>query len=134
MGRRLATAVGITVAAILLGARADPIKPNQGDGVVFPAPGAGFENGGFFVPGSDPPSLPAPDPAWTFTLAAPASLIVVDGAFSGDQFNLTDFGVSLGNTSVPTPGDFCGTDINPCLADPNISNGTFLLGAGPHSI
>ena len=53
---------------------------------------------------------------------------------SGDQFNVTDFGVSLGDTSVPNTGSSCGNDITACLNNPAISKGMFALAAGPHAI
>jgi hypothetical protein len=61
-------------------------------------------------------------------------LIIVTDAFAlGDQFEVFDFGVSVGITSPPGSGS-CGDDPEPCLADPNASSGTFNLGPGPHSI
>jgi PEP-CTERM motif len=86
------------------------------------------------VLGVDPPSIAAPDPAWTFALLSGGELIVVDGFNSGDQFNITDSGASLGNTSTPISGANCGNDITACLGSPSMSSGAFSLGAGAHAI
>jgi hypothetical protein len=87
---------------------------------------AGFGGGG----STAPPAAP-----WTITLAGPAYLIVTDCCQPGDRFELFDFGVSLGLTSaVATSAGFeCGTP-DTCLADPLMSHGVFLLGAGSHSL
>jgi len=94
----------------------------------------GFSNGNNAAAGVNPVSIAAPDPDWTFTLPINGTLTVVDGAASGDQFNVTDFGVSLGDTSVPTSGSNCGNDITACLSDSDISKGMFAITAGPHAI
>jgi hypothetical protein len=86
------------------------------------------------TPGTNPDSTYAPDAPWTFTLTGPAELVVTDAFVSVDQFELFDFGSSLGATSAPTAGGACGSDITACLADPNYSHGSYLLGAGDHSI
>jgi hypothetical protein len=96
--------------------------------------GSSFFNGSFSVLGVDPPSIAAPDPAWRFALPSGGELIVVDGFNSGDQFNITDSGASLGNTSTPISGADCSNDITACLGNPSMSNGTFSLGAGAHAI
>jgi hypothetical protein len=96
--------------------------------------GSSFISGAGFTLGTDPASIAAPAPAWTFTLPKGGTLIVVDGFLSGDQFNLTDFGVSLGDTSVPIPGANCGNNITACLHNPALSKGVFSLGAGTYAI
>jgi hypothetical protein len=82
-------------------------------------------------------SVAAPDPAWTFTCpASHCKIRITDGFLAVDQFELFDFGVSLGLTSVPS-GDFghtCGTDELGCLADAQMSHGFFTVGAGDHSL
>jgi hypothetical protein len=87
--------------------------------------------GPFCFSSSGTPTSPLDAPPWTFT--GPGLLTVTDVFESGDQFQLFDFGVSLGLTSVPGTSD-CGDDPVPCLADPAMSKGTFALGAGPHSL
>jgi PEP-CTERM motif len=76
----------------------------------------------------------APEPAWTFTSSDPIALTVTDAFQSGDQFEIFDFGVSLGFTSVPARGVNCGSDPLTCLATPGISTGVFALNAGAHSL
>ena len=81
-------------------------------------------------------SVDAPDPAWTFNCASACMLTVTDGFIAVDQFELFDFGASLGNTSAPS-GDSahtCSNDELACLADPQMSHGAFMLAAGDHSI
>lgn len=86
--------------------------------------------GDFCIPGGQ--LLDAPP--WTFIApAGGATLIVVDGFIAGDQFQLFDSGVSIGLTSAPGSGD-CGSDPVSCLANPNMSQGSFTLAAGSHSI
>lgn len=72
-------------------------------------------------------------PAWTFDGAA--FLTVVDGFLSGDRFDIFDFGVFIGSTSLPgaTEAD-CESDPVVCLATPGMSSGVFALGAGAHSL
>ena len=142
-------AAGATQASVLNGARSTvgvqrlavaaldaPIALNQWYTFGFNGVGSSFANGSIATDlGVNPTSLSAPDPNWTFTLPSTGgTLIVADGYLSGDQFNLTDNGTSIGNTSVPTLGDVCGFDITACLADPNFSKGTFALAGGAHAI
>jgi len=91
--------------------------------------------GAFCIPGSRLPTEFLDAPPWTFIAPAPGtSLQLVDAFESGDRFQVFDFGISIGFTSVPTPGLDCGDDPGDCLAMPGISSGTFILGAGAHSI
>ena len=97
--------------------------------------GDSFGNGYFVQLGVNPLSLSAPDPSWTFTLPSTGgTLTVVDGFQSGDQFNVTDGGTSLGETSASPPGADCGRDITACLDNPAVSRGVFSLAAGDHAI
>ena len=87
------------------------------------------------VPSSGTPTVFAGNPPWTFDApAGGAELKVTDAFLSGGQFEVFDFGVSIGTTSLPAEGADCGDDPVPCFSDPNISHGTFSLDAGPHSI
>jgi hypothetical protein len=88
--------------------------------------------GGFCISSSGTPTLPVGAPPWTLT--GSAVLTVTDAFESGDRFEVFDFGASLGLTSLPGLGGDCGDDPVPCLADPLISKGFFLLGAGSHEI
>ena len=99
----------------------------------FPDDPAGL----FCVPSSGTPTTFADAPQWTF--AAPASgavLTVTDAFVSGDQFEIFDFGVFVGMTSLPAAAALvnCGDDPVPCLTTAGISNGVFLLAPGNHSL
>lgn len=73
-------------------------------------------------------------PPWTFSAGAGgADLTVVDAFLLGDQFEVFDFGFSMGTTSAPGSGD-CGNDPVPCLANADASKRVFQLAPGPHSI
>lgn len=74
--------------------------------------------------------------SFDFTLTGSAYLKVVDGGFAGDRFNVFDNGNLLGQTSVAvnTYPASVGIDFDAASADSNFSYGTFLLGAGTHSI
>jgi PEP-CTERM motif len=75
-------------------------------------------------------------PAWTFTAsAAGAILTVIDVFASGEQFEIFDFGRSLGITSLPPrQGIDCDDDPVVCLGTPGMSFGIFNLAAGAHSL
>jgi len=70
------------------------------------------------------------DSPWTFT--GSGFLIVQDAFLVGDQFEIFDFGASLGTTSTPGGGG-CGDNPVTCFSDPDSSHGIFALGAGDHS-
>jgi len=92
-------------------------------------------NGAFCTPSSGTPTGLLDAPAWTFTTPNDASVLTVTDAFeAGDVFMVTDFNSILGLTSQPSGSADCGDDPFPCLADPNMSHGSFTLAAGSHSI
>jgi hypothetical protein len=96
-----------------------------------PADPAGFG----CVPSSGTPTTFADAPPWTFAVgAAGATLTVTDAFSSGDQFELLDFGIPIGFTSIPGAAIDCGDDPVPCLTDPDMSHGFFAMAAGGHSI
>ena len=97
----------------------------------FPADPAG----GFCIPSSGTPTTFVDAPPWTFVAAAPTTLTVTDAFASGDQFEILDFGVVIGMTSLPVIGGAvdCGDDPVICLATAGMSTGVFALAAGPHS-
>jgi hypothetical protein len=78
------------------------------------------------------------DKTFDFTLTAPAILKVTDVLCCGDQYNVTDNGLNLGNTSVP------GNDYPTCAVSPGDPDYTFadsrwtsrwwVLFPGSHSI
>jgi hypothetical protein len=93
--------------------------------------------GPFCISSSGTPTNPLDAPPWTFTApGGGVQLTVTDAFLSGDRFQLFDFGVSIGLTSLPAAGIAvdCGDDPVPCLANPAMSHGVFLLGAGNHSL
>ena len=91
--------------------------------------------GDICVPSSGTPTTFLDAAPWTFTAGASGALLTVTDAFeSTDQFELLDFGVPIGFTSFPGALVDCGDDPVPCLADPDMSHGFFLLTAGDHSI
>lgn len=91
--------------------------------------------GAFCIPSSGTPTVFLDAAPWTFTAPAIGAVLVVTDAFlSGDRFEVFDFGISLGLTSLPGDPDDCGDDPVPCLADPDLSHGVFLLDAGDHFI
>jgi len=71
---------------------------------------------------------------FTFTWPTPTDVYLTDVYVKGDQFELFDFGLSVGATSV-VPIDF-GAESDPevAFADPTYSSGVFHLGAGTHSL
>ena len=59
--------------------------------------------GAFCIPSSGTPTVFLDAPPWTFLAsAAGATLTVTDAFLSGDQFELFDFGASIGLTSPPS--------------------------------
>ena len=68
---------------------------------------------------------------WTFS--GVSTFEVLDLFTLVDQFEVFDFGTSIGTTSAAGGGD-CLSSIANCLADPKASYGSFALGAGAHSI
>jgi hypothetical protein len=126
-------ALGLALTGGMSSARADPIVSGlwytfgfgETGSALAACPNCTLGNIGVF----------APNAPWTINLAGPFQLIVTDGFSAGDRFELFDFGVSLGLTSlVSQSGASCGNAVLACNADPQFSHGTFLLGAGNHSI
>jgi hypothetical protein len=94
-------------------------------------------NGPFCIPSGGTPTLFLDAPPWTFTAPATGATLTVTDAFeSTERFELFDFGVSLGLTSLPaaTAVIDCGDDPLVCLATAGMSHGTFTLAAGAHSL
>ncbi len=123
----LCLALGATVAP------ATPIVLDQWYEFGFGAAGGPLTSGAGTVPGVL--SVQVGDAPWTFDCPFSfCKIVITDGFLSVDQFQLFDFGVSIGITSAPTPGSDCGNDELACLADPAFSHGHFYVGAGAHSI
>lgn len=96
--------------------------------------GTSLISGAGYPLGINPTSVAAPGSPWTFTLAAPGELVILDGYLVGDQFSIANFGTTIGTTSTPNAAPSCGNNITACLANAGISKGTFALAAGSHSI
>jgi hypothetical protein len=90
------------------------------------------------TPSSGGNSVFADAPPWTFTAGfGGADLTVTDAFVIGDEFEVFNFGVSMGTTPVVAnsgscPGD--GTDPDVCVTDPATSHAVFELPAGSYSI
>ena len=76
----------------------------------------------------------APDPAWTFDSSTSTVFQITDGWQKGDRFEVFDFGTSIGVTSLVATVGGSTTDPELAFLDPTYSSGSFLLGAGSHSI
>ena len=106
-------------------------------GVGVPAAGCDPADpaGAFCIGSSGTPTTFLDAPPWTFVAPVQGVLLSVTDAFqSGDRFNILDNGLSIGLTSAFTPGVDCGDDPAVCITTPGMSTGTFLLGAGSHSL
>lgn len=90
--------------------------------------------GAFCLSSSGTPSSFLDAPPWTFSSAKGIFLSVTDAFDSGDQFEIFDFGTSIGITSAFAPNVNCGDDPAVCLATAGMSSAIFLLGSGDHSI
>ena len=86
------------------------------------------------IPTTNPVAEQTSSPPWTFSGAA--ILTLLDLFNQGDRFQIFDFGVSIGVTSiVPDSGtDPCGGDIGCALADVGYSRLIANLGGGNHSL
>lgn len=72
---------------------------------------------------------------FTFTAVSAVILTVTDAFQAGDQFEIFNFGTSLGLTSAPTGfGEQIGSNYDAAAADPRWSTGVFALGPGSYSI
>ena len=88
----------------------------------------------FCIPSFGTPTEFAPAPPWNFAARAGALLSVTDSGEAGDRFEVFDFGISLGLTSLPVGNTDCGSDPEVCRITAGISTAQFLLGSGGHSI
>ena len=72
---------------------------------------------------------------FTFNSAFPTLLKVTDGYLDGDRFEVLDFGLSIGLTSVPTDdGSTANNNYDFAYGNPLWSSGAFPMAPGPHSI
>jgi len=78
----------------------------------------------------------ADTPAWTITTSVDTLLTVTDAWIRGDEFEIFDFGSSIGSTPVVADPGSLGTeteDPEVAILDPTYSWASFLLGAGTYS-
>jgi hypothetical protein len=137
-----------TVATALVALLATPMAAQAGAIPVDTYLQFGFEQAGTAAVGCDPADpgglfcIPSSGtatsfldaPAWTFS-GAGFVLTVVDAFLSDAQFEVFDFGVLVGVTSLPARlGVDCGDDPVTCLATAGMSQGVFALGAGNHAL
>ena len=72
---------------------------------------------------------------FTFTLTKAGALKVTDAFAIGDQFEIFDFGASMGLTSTPSDdGTNAGSDYDLAYGDARWSSGMWVLGPGSYSI
>ena len=133
MRNRFIMGVGVALALATsapTAAKAQNITAGQWYTFCFGATNSFATSGSSCLLGTNPTSVAAPAPPWTYIGAG--SITVLDGFFSGDRFQVFD-GASLGLTSAPINGADCSNDITACLSNSNVSKGTFAFGAGSHS-
>jgi hypothetical protein len=138
----MCAALAVLGVAIPKSAHAGPIVTDVWYEFSFGAPGTSADGcapadpaGLACVPSLGTPTTFADAPPWTFTVGAMGAILTVTDAFdSGDSFELLDFGIPIGFTSIPGAAVDCGTDPVPCLADPDMSHGFFAMVPGDHSI
>jgi hypothetical protein len=103
----------------------------------FDGPGTSMRSGLGTTLATNPPDgdpiVQVVDGPWTITTTGPTVLIVLDLFESVDQFEIFDNLILLGQTSIPTDGGTCGSDITCSLGDARYSRAEFLLAAGNHS-
>lgn len=103
-----------------------------------PPPSDPLVSGVGFVPPTNAPDgnpiVQVGDPAWTINSAVPLKLYVQDLFLTIDQFDMFNNAGNLGNTSAPSPGSDCMSDITACIANAASSRGTYILPAGSNSI
>jgi hypothetical protein len=134
MKRFLGPLAALVIATLPLPANADAVSVNQLYGFGFGGVGSALVSSSGFILPTNPTGIDSPAAPWTFTLATAGTLTVQDLFISVDQFEIFDFGSSIGTTSPPTEGSDCGSNFACSVADLAFSRGIFYLAAGDHSI
>jgi len=125
----------MAVAVLPMAANAAPVSVDTWYNFGFDGIGSDLRDGTGTVLGTNPDAVTAPAGPWTFTLTSAATLFVVDLFLSLDQFELFNFGTSLGLTSAPNAiGGGCSSDITCAIGNLDYSRGAFALAAGTYSI
>lgn len=129
--RRLTTAISLALAVALPSAASAQLAANQWYVFQFGAIGTpAFQcTGCASVPGA----IQAPAATlWTYASATAFNFTVQDLFLNNSRFEVFANSASLGLTS-PAGGGNCSNDIAACIADPNSSRGSFLLGPGSYT-
>src|SRR5262249_2131810 len=100
----------------------------------FPNPPSSATGCSSCIPSSGGNSTYADAPPWTFNASTSALLTITDAFLNIDQFEVLDFGVSLGTTSAPSGQGNCRDNPDICPLRPDSRHGFFALAAGDHSI
>ena len=125
----------LVLSAAPVAANAAPVNVDTWYTFGFGGVNSALQGGAGFIQGDNPTSAVAPDGPWTFTLTSAATLFVMDLFLSVDQFELFNFGSSLGLTSSPTAsGGGCDSNITCAIGNLDYSRGSFALAAGDYSI
>ncbi len=132
-----AAIIGLGVSAALTPAQATPVNSDQ-----WYTFGFSGGNGTALLPGNGSftlgqRSVYAPNTPWEFNCNAHhCKFIITDGFQAGDEFTISDFGVSIGATSpaANNSGINCGNDEVACLMSTDFSDRTYILANGPHSL
>lgn len=125
---------GASLLAFTATAQAAAVSTNTWYLFGFSDVGSDLISGAGFVSMVNPATVDAPNGPWEFTLSGLGELFVVDGFLSVDQFEMFDFGGSIGLTSANTDGSDCDDDLTCAINDLNFSRGSYALAAGNHSI
>ncbi len=128
------TLATMAVAALPMAANAAPVGVDTWYTFGFSGVGTDLQSGAGFTLGINPDASAAPEGPWTFTLTSTATLFVLDLFLSIDQFEIFNFGSSLGLTSAATDGGGCSNDITCAIGNLDYSRGAFTLAAGDYSI
>ena len=133
--RRTGAAIAIAALAVLFTtpAAAGPIQLGVFQEFAFstagtPATGCDPADpaGPFCIPSGGTPTSFLTAPPWTFVAPGQGAVLIVTDAFdAGDRFQVFDFGISLGLTSVPIGNGDCGDDPVVCLANRRHQQGQF---------
>lgn len=116
-----------------LSAVAGPITPSGWYGFAWGQSGTtyGAETSAAITPIAYPGDSP-----WTFTLAEATPFSVVDGYLIGDQFEVFNFGSSIGTSSTPGISGACSPGEDPiyCASSPGFSVFSTLLAPGSYEL
>lgn len=99
----------------------------------FGLTGSMATDGSSTVASSGGNSVFADSPAWTITLLSGADLTVTDAFLKGDEFEVFNFGSSIGSTPVVASSGSGTNDPELAILDPGYSSASFFLAPGSYS-